>query len=130
MRYYHDIVFTLKRCSIYIDVNEDNVGDIASNTLTQIFPPKDVEWISAQRGRHWINAKYRSGVDAKVHFAGDLGRNTFSPMDGNDCNDWVEENPAFCDTDMEKRVACPVMCELYLDQDFFASNFSDEPWLR
>lgn len=101
---------------------------VAGNTLTQIFPRNDVDWLMAQRGRHWINAKYRS---SDVNFVGDLGRdNLFSAADGEGCNGWKVEDPTFCETNLELRKICPVTCDLYLDGDFYESNFSTEPWLR
>jgi hypothetical protein len=123
----HSLSFT---CFMYIDINEDNVANIVEESLTQIFPPPDVDWLWAQRARHWINAKRRN--DADVHFAGDLGREFFSPTDDEGCNGWKTEDSAFCETDMERRKFCPVTCDLYLDEDFYGdeSRFSAEPWLQ
>jgi len=105
--------------TVYIaDINQANYKDITINTLTQIFPLPDEDWLWAQRGRHWGD-----GASLKT----DQGRKPFSVSDHFiNCkeraeNSMCESDGAMFDT-KETRQQCLKTCKVYEEDG------SDEFW--
>lgn len=108
--------------TVYIaDINDLNVKGVAEETLTQLFPMSDQNWLYAQRGRHWLKSdtvSERSGdaesTEKKEEWA-DKGRWRFWCMDGlEDCHVRAEEG--MCESDeQETRKMCLKSCNIYIE---------------
>ncbi len=61
--------------TVYIaDINDTNANSVAEQTLTQIFPQPDAQWLMAQAGRHWT-----AGMDgSRRSLVNDYGRRPFA----------------------------------------------------
>ena len=98
--------------SIYIaDLQEDNV-EIISEDRTAIFPvPGVVDWLWAQRGRHWRKDGTTDGVD--------LGRRPFRAKDRlSECREMAERGDCKSGSDpFWTRKMCPTSCHVYVDHD-------------
>ncbi|KAL3770125.1 hypothetical protein ACHAW5_009666 [Stephanodiscus triporus] len=96
--------------TVYIaDISEKNAQNIATQTLTQIFPLADAKWLMAEAGRHWV-ADNSDGTRSILH---NKGRKYFSFSDSlPDCTARAKENKCITDTEFT-RVECLRSCGIY-----------------
>lgn len=96
--------------TVYIaDVSDSNAEQIASTTLTQIFPLSNPNWLLAEAGRHWTDRKdvrRRSLVN-------DYGRRPFSFEDKfPDCAERAAKGKCISDIE-DTRKKCLRSCRVY-----------------
>jgi len=83
---------------------------IATQTLTQIFPMPDADWLLAQSGRHW------KSDDDETSLVNDKGREPFSFHDKlSDCTDRASKD--MCASDQHTRKMCLKSCKIYQSSD-------------
>ncbi|KAL7522474.1 hypothetical protein ACHAWX_007158 [Stephanocyclus meneghinianus] len=97
--------------TVYIaDINADNARDIATQTLTQIYPLPDVNYLLSQTGRHWGNNNDNS-------LRNDKGRRPFLFRDKLiDCADRAEKGMCVSHNSAEARYTrekCLQSCHVY-----------------
>ena len=102
--------FRLAIAVYFIDVNEENVEDFASDDTAYYPPMGSEEFLLAQRGRHWNPQGNHSLVS-------DFGRVPMSVEDENEenCEHWAEKG--MCDDSLEIRNQCLSSCEVFLENE-------------
>ena len=84
-----------------------------------------VSLFTANRARHWINARNRDDLNLRngaEHFVGDRGRADFSDRDSDErCVD-IDDKSEACSI-LETRKDCPWSCGIYLDSAFYQEGF-------
>jgi hypothetical protein len=102
--------------AVYVaDVNESNVGLIASDS-TSLWPTEgDTFWFRAQKGRLWTK-------DGKNSIKHDKGRLPINIQDKSEKCATMDKK--FCETDLQgMRLECPKTCELYLEDDVYYAKY-------
>jgi prolyl 4-hydroxylase len=110
--------------TVYIaDINRENARDIASQTLTQIYPLPDTTWLLSQAGRHW-------GDENDNSLKHDKGRKQFLFHDRvMNCQELVEKG--MCETagpteeSKRTREKCMKTCRVY-DETLNAKSHTEE----
>jgi len=96
--------------TVYIaDINDTNADSVAKQTLTQIFPQPDAQWLMAQAGRHWT-----TGMDgSRRSLVNDYGRRPFAFQDKLcDCTERAAKGKCISDV-IHTRKMCLRSCGVY-----------------
>ncbi|KAL3793511.1 hypothetical protein HJC23_007251 [Cyclotella cryptica] len=109
--------------TVYIaDINSGNARDIATQTLTQIYPLPDVKYLLSQAGRHW-------GDNNNNSLRSDKGRKPFLFHDKlMDCADRADKGMCVSQNSTEAkytREKCLQSCHIY-DEQLNAKSYSSQ----
>lgn len=119
--------------TVYIaDINDENVKDIAKWTLTNIFPLADLNWLFAQRGRHWVR-EYE--VEENEERTDELGSSSSDFVDQGRKRLWFGDrlpdcptraSQGMCESDKnETRKKCVKSCRIYIENGVTSTNKLD-----